>query len=104
LAPRLNSGALGRPLAMAEDLNRYPEALRGDSPIDVLSRRHYDQDQRTMYRFRRIHLALLIVMLVAVIALVLIRGITWRGAGLAAVVVAIVVFRSVQLRKSRPAA
>ena len=58
--------------------------------------------QRALYRLRRIHLILLVIILIAALVLVVSRGVTPRGLGLVGVISAILAFRWWQLRKSRP--
>ena len=89
---------------MPEDLTRYPEHLRGDSPDDALMRRRHDEQQRTMHRFRGFHLILLVVILVATASLVLSRGVDSRGLIWLGVIALLVAFRWRQFRRSRPSA
>lgn len=51
-----------------------------------------------MYRLRRIHLAMLVVVLVVAVVLVAVRGVNARGIGLITVVAILVAFRWWQLR------
>ena len=60
--------------------------------------------QRSLYRLRRIHLTMLVIILIAAVVLVASRGITPRGIGLLVVISAILAFRWWQLRRSRPSA
>lgn len=55
-----------------------------------------------LHGFRKAHLALLVVVLVAVVVLVLLRGVDARGALLIAVTAGLVLLRWWQFRRSRP--
>lgn len=55
--------------------------------------------RRSMYRLRRIHLGMLVVVLVAAVVLVAVRGVNARGVGLVGVILILVAFRWWQLRR-----
>lgn len=55
-----------------------------------------------MYRFRKYHLMMLVVVFVAVVALVLYRGVTGRGVLLVVVAAALVGIRWWQFRRIPP--
>ena len=88
---------------MSDDLTRYPEHLRGDSSMDALMRRQHDEQQRSMHRFRRFHLIMLVVILIATAFLVLSRGFDSRGVIWLGVVALLVAYRWRQFRRSPPA-
>jgi hypothetical protein len=88
---------------MWEDLSRYPESIRGNNSVDAQLRRQYDESRRTMQRFRRFHLRMLLVLLIGAIVLVLVRGISVPGLVLVAAIALVFGFRWWSFRRSESA-